>query len=797
MFDPSPPVGLPEVEFVEIFNITNESILMSGWTLNDRPIPEIILMPGEWRVLCEISKIDQFSHSIQSIGMESWDRLNNEGQSIVLRDNTGNTMDTLAYGPEWISDPLKKYGGWSLELINPNKNCSDRDNWSVSVNINGGTPGFNNSVFNTAPDLSAPHLLQTEWLDPLSLQLTFNESVNYVISEKVEDVFIITPGPVPLDFTYKNYSRTHIITLYDALDTGRLYMLRIKNIFDCELNYLNDTLIPIGIGKEPLFNEVLITELMVDEIPTVGLPESEYIEILNNSNQLLQLNNSCIFTDSRVYRFPDLLLHPASYYVLVPKIKSGLYTDYTNTIVLEKFPSLNNDGKMLGIYNLNTGLIFSLIYNKSWYKDLSKSDGGYSLEMIDIKNPCGDANNWAASMDGMGGTPGKINSFNIDNPDLTGPEIKNAHVLEEGTLYIEFNEKLHPECFGTLSIFIENQFLKNQWDYDTILLNKIEVDVSSLLMERDRYQLKINGAKDCVGNYIREENSSVFINVPVIARSDEIVINEILFNPRPGGVDWIEIYNQSEKYVDLINYYMSNEASDTMGHTYPVSDKHILLEPYSFLVLTADKRKLMTSFPGANPENVLELHGLPGMPDSEGYISLWTSEKIKIDEVAYDQGQHNLLLKNREGVSLERVSPQRSSSDRDNWQSASSHSGYGTPTYRNSQYLESDASNFNVTVYPPIFSPDHDGWDDYLNININSSRPGFLANIFIFDVQGKMVKALSKGSLLGTGEHILWDGVLDNGQLSTPGHYILLFEMFHPDGDAFRHKEKIVIGRKL
>jgi hypothetical protein len=60
-----------------------------------------------------------------------------------------------------------------------------------------------------------------------------------------------------------------------------------------------------------------------------------------------------------------------------------------------------------------------------------------------------------------------------------------------------------------------------------------------------------------------------------------------------------------------------------------------------------------------------------------------------------------------------------------------------------------------------------------------------------------MVKALSKGSLLGTGEHILWDGVLDNGQLSTPGHYILLFEMFHPDGDAFRHKEKIVIGRKL
>ena len=62
---------------------------------------------------------------------------------------------------------------------------------------------------------------------------------------------------------------------------------------------------------------------------------------------------------------------------------------------------------------------------------------------------------------------------------------------------------------------------------------------------------------DCSGNAISTENSARF-GTASLADSFDVVINEILFNPRSNGVDYVEIYNNSKKIIDLKNIYIAN-----------------------------------------------------------------------------------------------------------------------------------------------------------------------------------------------------------------------------------------------
>jgi hypothetical protein len=796
MFDPTPQVELPDVEYVEIHNVTSNAIQLDGWSLNEHLIPDYVIQPYDYLVLCESGSTDLFNTTINVLGMSRWDRLNNTGQPILLKDRTLNTVDSISYDNKWITDPVKANGGWSLELVKPGKACSDKENWSVSISSTGGTPGFQNSVFNNAPDVVAPYVLEAICLDPFTIQLTFSETVNFSGSYPT-DLFDINPGDMLMNMSYQDFANVQLIGLSNPMNIGMVYNLTIQNISDCEGNYISDTIIHVGIGLDPHFNEIMITELLVDEIPSYGLPESEYIEILNNSNKLIELKNTYIYTDSKIFELPEYQMFPHEYYLLIPMSKAELFRDYTNTMEMERFPRLNNEGKLLGLYNIRNGLIFSLHYNLDWYKDYLKSNGGYSLEMIDLINPCGDINNWTASTAEIGGTPGKANSINIDNPDLSGPEITSANAFEVDQITIQFNEKLHPDCFRKLLVWVDDFDMQNKWSYDTIRINRIDIEVPYTLSKNIQYSIRISGIEDCVGNRRKNENNPLIIRLPQQADSSDIVINEILFNPRPGGVDWIEIYNLSDKLFNLRNWYLMNEKSQTSQIEYQLSGEHFILEPYSFIVLTESKDKLISDFPNSNSRHILEMTDFPSMPDSEGYISLWTSENERMDELFYNQNQHNLFLKNKEGVSLERVSPLLPASEAANWQSASSDSGFGTPTMRNSQYFKRHGNEHEIIISPLIFSPDQDGHEDYLNIQMNNPKPGFVSNIHIFDVNGALIKNLALGYLMGITNRITWDGFTDKGYIARPGYYILLLEIFHPDGDYSIHKKKFVLGKRF
>jgi hypothetical protein len=57
-------------------------------------------------------------------------------------------------------------------------------------------------------------------------------------------------------------------------------------------------------------------------------------------------------------------------------------------------------------------MIHSLHLCDSWYQNPVKKEGGWTLEMIDTKNPCNGFSNWRASAIQKAGSPGKKNTVN-------------------------------------------------------------------------------------------------------------------------------------------------------------------------------------------------------------------------------------------------------------------------------------------------------------------------------------------------------------------------------------------------
>ena len=158
MADPSPQVGLPDAEFVELFNTTLSNINLAGFTFSDGGTPVVLpahtLLPGGFVILCKAADTAAFS-SFGPVLPVSLPALNNGGDDLKLRNASGTLIDEVPYTTAWYNDPVKADGGWTLEQQNPFLTCSGKSNWSASQAALGGTPGVQNSIFNNIPDTPA------------------------------------------------------------------------------------------------------------------------------------------------------------------------------------------------------------------------------------------------------------------------------------------------------------------------------------------------------------------------------------------------------------------------------------------------------------------------------------------------------------------------------------------------------------------------------------------------------------------------------------------------------------------
>jgi hypothetical protein len=184
MADPNPVVGLPDVEYVELYNTTDVPVDITNWTYTFgttvKTLPACQIEAGEYLILCKDTYVATMQSYGNVLGVVSFPDITNGGQTIILKDRFGNQIDKVIYSSSWYNDSNKDDGGWSLEKIDPVNICSPSTNWTASENAAGGTPGMINSVYDINTDTQSPYVSGVTVTSANELTVIFSEPVDTI-----------------------------------------------------------------------------------------------------------------------------------------------------------------------------------------------------------------------------------------------------------------------------------------------------------------------------------------------------------------------------------------------------------------------------------------------------------------------------------------------------------------------------------------------------------------------------------------------------------------------------------------
>lgn len=525
---------------------------------------------------------------------------------------------------------------------------------------------------------------------------------------------------------------------------------------------------------------ILITEIMADPSPPVSLPEEEYAELLNRSQDTVFFAG-WVFADlAKDVPLPAVALPPGEYLILCKSSSDTLFQSFGRVAGLASWPSLNNTGDELFLRDSSGNVVISVSYDEEWHSDNLKSTGGWSLEMMDPSNPCG-AGNWTSSVDPAGGTPGRVNSVNGVNPDVSRPIITQATV-DDSSLTLLFSEPMNQSTIPFIAI--EPELIYHSSGF--ISSTAYAIRFSASLISDVVYRISISGFRDCAGNIMNPTEMRFGLPSPV--QPGDIAVNEILFNPLTGGSDFIELYNRSAAILDIGSLRVANLKQGLPNDIEPAAGGQLLFFPGEYAVLTENRASVLTQYPSSAATRIYETAKLPSFPDDEGDAVVINQAGQYVDRIHYADSLHFPLLAETEGVSLERINyslPPVTS----NWHSASARSGFATPGRVNSQFMVQPGTASWLEVYPKVFTPDNDGKDDVTFITCKPPGTGYNATITVFDESGLPAEVLAANELLGREGTWVWDGRNSVGTLARRGVYIIHLSWFNMKGE--RGLEKI------
>ncbi len=648
-----------------------------------------------------------------------------------------------------------------------------------------------------SPDIIPPVITSAVATSASTLDVLFDEPLDVTAAETTTNYVagngLGSPSNAAVDIT--NAALVHL-TFKNNFINRLVNSLTINGIKDIAGNDITNGISHFSYNI-PQQYDVVIDEIFTDPSPQVGLPSSEFVELKNVSPFPVNLSGWRLSDNTSGCVLPAFIIQPDSFIIVCSTSAASSYTSFGNTLGVSNFPSLNNDANIIFLSSAQNKIIHAVSYKSSWYQNELKKDGGWTLEMIDTKNPCGGFNNWKASIDVTGGTPGKKNSVDAINTDETSPKLLRAFAVDSLTISLIFDEALDSFKAATAANYTISDGIGKAASAIVIapMFDKVNLQLAAPLQKNKVYTITANGISDCSGNIIGSQNS-VKTGIAILADSFDIVINEILFNSRPGGVDYVEIYNRSAKIIDLKQLYIANRsATGTASSIKQISQESILLFPGDFIVITEDVSVVQQQYVTTNPAAFIKLIGMPSFSDDKGSVVILNAQGNIIDEVSYSDKWHFALITNTEGVSLERIDYD-APSVQTNFHSAATSVGYGTPGYKNSQFRIDQQAQGEVTVMPKIFSPDNDGNDDFATINYSFPEPGYVANITIFDASGRPVRYLQRNALSGIKGNYRWDGLGEKQQKLSQGIYIIFTEIFNTAGKVKQFKNTIVLAAK-
>jgi hypothetical protein len=361
--------------------------------------------------------------------------------------------------------------------------------------------------------------------------------------------------------------------------------------------------------------------------------------------------------------------------------------------------------------------------------------------------------------------------------------VEKLNLIDAHTIRLTFNNPVAASSIRTSSFSLTDE-AKQPVEITKATLTSADnrsVDVTFGKTTGSELSLKVSGIADLSGKAMQPDVLS--FSYALSPEKGSVLINEVLFNPLPGGSDFVELVNVSGVPVALTQLKLAtrNDLGE-LKQIYPVSSGKRVLQPGEYLVCTKDPAAVMAQYATNNPASFVAMSSFPSFSDDAGSVVLLNASQEVIDEFSYTAKMHSPFLGDEEGVSLERISLEKPTADGTNWQSAAESAGFATPGLPNSQTRNEALAKSEITCEPEAFSPNGDGYNDELSIRFRLDKPGYIANMRIFDAVGRLVTHLIKNQSLAQDGSWTWDGKNQAGQKQSIGVYIVLVELFDSEG---------------
>jgi len=755
-FIPQPISGLPE--FVEIVNMSSDTVDLKNWRITDSNeglnygLGSVPIAMDEYVVIAADSTlVDSVPNGVPYLTPDGgFPTLNNSGDEIRIFDPFNTLIDSLFYSSTWGIDQ-----GISLEKYYPNDSSHIQGNWAPSTSLSGFTIG--------APNAVTPAIINGTLL---SENIYYSPSIPSETDEVIMSIPILNSGTSIFSGMVQVFFNNVMIN-QAAINSG--------NIGDT-------VLVDISIGTfNSGFNEMslsLIVENDEDENDNTGLDTLKirypFGTILINEFMSAPNNDQSEFVELFAFRNLNMVEWSISDNHLDPvllntiSVSSGdfivVLSDSNMMDILDgnahlffpfNFPSLNNSGDGIYLFDHTESVIDSLNYDTDWPLTSERS-----TEKIRQSYTSNGSSNWLLADENISMTPGANNSvmvLDVDgmiildsitySPIPPYPDsvvtilipIVNAGVESfDGTFSIEMYDDEIGD--GTIPIISMG---------DTIIIeSKIVSSISGL----HSISIILDIVDD--GNY--ENNIATFL-LPVRYLFGSVLVNEFFPLPDSTESEFVEIIPQTN--VNINNWTIRDLGGakgvlpnlDLSAFTYC-----LITDDSSFLDIIPDTSILI--FPG---------NGLPGLNNSSETIYILDHTESVIDSLQYNE---NWSLMNSRSVEKYRITD--TSNEPNNWGISVGEAGK-TPGFQNSLFFSDLPSKGRVTISPDPFSPDGDGIDDELTITYSLPYLGAAIRWEIIDMAGRVIAKPYYNYQVGQNGKLKWNGKRDNGKSARIGIYVM------------------------
>lgn len=570
--------------------------------------------------------------------------------------------------------------------------------------------------------------------------------------------------------------------------TGFLLFENPNNPYNLRINSVN-------CGDKPTETElinsgdIVITEIMAKPNPSVLLPEVEWVEIYNPTDRTLSLNGCKLSSPSKTGTLGDYTFYPNDYAVLCSyNAALELSAVTTQICIVESMPALSNDGSLLTFKNRQNHTVSFVEYSADWYaSEPFKADGGWSLERRDPSNPLSNASTWAASIDSRGGSPAEPNSIACSMPDELIPCITSFGLSDDRSVQIHFNKPMQGEPLELKrSIAVEGNMLKS---LDWVEPHRQTLNLYLTHPLDSTYTISIAFSDlQCVSGFLMPD-TVISLALPRQAQYMDVIFNELMPSVSNGHSKFVELYNNSDFFLDLSRLMLSNRDADrNLTHSTIFCPASTILPPHHFAVVSPDTSAIHSPL-GVNPQSIYLVSTLPSMPAAEGSLVLTDRSGSVIDEVHYSDSWHHPLLSDLHDTSLERIDPMAPTQSAQNWSSCAINT-HNTAGWQNTLTLnlENTESSRHFWLETTTFSPDNDGHDDHLIIHHSLPDIGYTITIHAYTRSGAHVALIADNQLSAPQGYTLWDGT-NIQKVSIPsGLYILVLQATHPNGTKITQK---------